>query len=37
VLGKTLRNSAWVKKKKKEQIEFKLDRSQLGTVVDLAA
>jgi hypothetical protein len=37
VLGKALRNSAWVKKKKKKQIEFKLDRSMLGKVVDLAA
>lgn len=37
VLGKALRNSAWVKKKKKKQIEFTLDRKQLGAVLDRAA
>jgi hypothetical protein len=37
VLGKALRNSPWVKKKKKKQIEFTLDRSQLGSVLDRAA
>ncbi|MBX9774023.1 MAG: hypothetical protein K2Y71_06380 [Xanthobacteraceae bacterium] len=37
VLGKTLRNSSWVKKKKAKRIEFRLDRQKLGAVVDLAA
>jgi hypothetical protein len=37
VLGKTLRNSPWVKKKKRKQIEFRLDPNKLGAVVDLAA
>ena len=31
VLGKTLRNSPWVKKKKRKQIEFRLDRRQAGS------
>jgi hypothetical protein len=34
VLGKALRNSPWVKKRKKKQIEFRLDRRQIGAVVD---
>ena len=37
VLGKALRNSRWVKKKKTKQIEFTLDRKRLGAVLDLAA
>ena len=34
LLGGALRNSPWVKKKKKKQIEFRLDRRQIGAVVD---
>ena len=34
VLGGALRNSPWVKKRKKKQIEFRLDRRQIGSVVD---
>ena len=37
VLGKTLRNSPWVKRKKAKRIEFELDRKTLGAVVDLPA
>ena len=37
VLGKALRNSSWVRKKKTKQIEFTLDRKSLGAVVDRAA
>lgn len=39
VLQKTLRDSPWIKKKKtvNAQIEFRLDRTELGAIVDLPA
>jgi hypothetical protein len=37
VLGKTLRNSAWIRKRKRRQIAFRLDPHKLGAVVDTAA
>lgn len=39
VLQKTLRNAPWIKKTKtrNEQIEFRLDRTQLGNIVEMPA
>ena len=37
VLGKTLRNSAWIRKRKRRQIAFRLDPHKLGAIVDTAA
>jgi hypothetical protein len=39
VLQKAFRNAPWIKKQKteNEQIEFRLDRTQLGAIVDLPA
>ena len=39
VLQKAFRNAPWVKKKKtdNEQIEFRLDRGQLGAIIDMPA
>jgi len=37
VLGKTLRNSPWIKRRKRRQIAFRLDPHKLGAVVDTAA